>query len=159
YAPFPHPVLKHELAHVVTGEMASGPFYVSARWGLFPLPGLIEGAAVAAGWEGEGDATPHQWSRAMLEAGLVPRVAPPPGLGFFPGAAGPASPAAGSFSRWLVERYGSARFRELYRHGDFERAYGRPAAGLEREWRAFLRTVPVPERLLARARTRFRRAA
>jgi hypothetical protein len=73
YAAFPHPVLKHELAHVVAGAMAPGPFQVTARGRCCPVPGLIEGAAVAAAWEGDGDATPHQWSRAMLEAGMAPR--------------------------------------------------------------------------------------
>jgi hypothetical protein len=155
---FPHPVLKHELAHVVTGEMARGPFRVAARWGVVPLPGLIEGAAVAGAWEGESDATPHQWSRAMLEAGLTPPIDVITGLGFFTHASGTAYTAAGSFSRWLIERFGAARYRAVYAGGDFAAVYGRPLRELEREWHAFLRTVPVPERLLARARTRFRRA-
>jgi hypothetical protein len=156
---FPHPVLKHELAHVVTGAMASWPFYVSVRAGVLPLPGLIEGAAVAGGWEGESDATPHQWSHAMLEAGMIPSVDVLTGLGFFLHGSGMAYTAAGSFSRWLIEHEGAARFREVYRHGDFVRAYGRPLPVLEREWHAFLRTVPVPPWLQVRARTRFGRAA
>lgn len=159
HAPFPHPVLKHEIAHVVAGEMAPNPFHVSARLGLLPLPGLIEGAAVAAAWEGEGDTTPHQWSHAMLEAGLLPGLNGLAGLGFMMHASGTAYTAAGSFSRWLIEHYGAARYRDLYRDGDFRRAYGRDLGALERDWRAFLRTVQVPERVLARARARFRRAS
>lgn len=158
YQPFPHPVLKHELAHVVTGEMAPGPFRVASRWGIVPLPGLIEGAAVAAAWESESDATPHQWTRAMMEAGLAPSLGVITGLGFFTHASGTAYTAAGSFSRWLIDRYGAERYRAVYANGDFVRVYHRSLADLEREWKRFLRTVEIPERLVIRARAYFRRA-
>ncbi len=159
YAPFPHPVLKHELAHVVAAEMAPGPLHITARASLLPVPGLVEGAAVAAAWEGESESTPHQWSRAMLEAGMAPRVRALAGLGFFASASVTAYTAAGSFCRWLHDAFGRERFRRLYATGDFEGAYGRPLAALEREWHAYLRTVPVSERTLTKARTRFRRAS
>ena len=32
-APFPHPTLKHELAHVAAAAFGSGPFRVTSRWG------------------------------------------------------------------------------------------------------------------------------
>lgn len=158
-APFPHPVLKHEIAHVVAGAMAPGPLRVTARGALLPVPGLIEGAAVAAAWEGEGDASPHQWSRAMLDAGIAPRVATLASLGFFASSSASAYTAAGSFCRWLHDARGAERFRRLYASGDFEGVYGRGLASLEAEWHAFLRTVPVDARAVARARARFRRAS
>lgn len=159
YAPFPHPVLKHELAHVVAGVMADGPFHVTAVGRWMPAPGLIEGAAVAAAWEGEGDASPHQWSRAMLEAGLTPSVASLTGLGFFAASSGRAYTAAGSFCRWLLDTRGTARFRRFYRDADALAAYGESLSALEARWHTFLRGVPTSEGVLARARTRFRRAS
>jgi len=159
YAPFPHPILKHELAHVVAASMAPGPFHVTARGALLPVPGIIEGAAVAAAWEGEGEATPHQWSRAMLEAGMAPRVRALVGVGFFASASVTAYTAAGSFCRWLRDSFGTERFRRLYATGDFEGTYGLSLTALEARWHAFLRTVPVSDRTLTRARTRFRRAS
>jgi hypothetical protein len=159
YAPFPHPVLKHELAHVVAGAMAGGPFRVTALGRLLPAPGLIEGAAVAAAWEGESDASPHQWSRAMLEAGLTPSVASLSGLGFFAASSGRAYTAAGSFCRWLIDTRGRERFRRYYRDADADAAYGESLGSLEAQWRAFLRGAPTPDGVLARARTRFRRAS
>ena len=47
-APYPHPVIGHELAHVLAGSFGEGPFRVAgAAGGLVPNPGLIEGVAVA----------------------------------------------------------------------------------------------------------------
>ncbi|MBI5516499.1 MAG: hypothetical protein HY909_22130 [Deltaproteobacteria bacterium] len=158
HAPFPHPVLKHELAHVVSGALARGFLRLPVRWGV-PLPGLVEGAAVAAAWEGESDATPHQWSRAMLEAGLAPRVRSLEGLGFFGASSLTAYTAAGSFCRWLYDTHGRERFARLYATGDFQGTYGRSLASLESAWHAFLRAVPTDARTLVRARTRFRRAS
>lgn len=159
YAPFPHSVLKHELAHVVAGAMAEGPFHVTAIGRWLPAPGLIEGAAVAAAWEGESDASPHQWSRAMLEAGLTPSVASLSGLGFFAASSGRAYTAAGSFCRWLIATRGTERFRRFYRDADAHAAYGESLSVLEARWHSFLRTVATPESVLTRARTRFRRAS
>lgn len=159
FAAFPHPVLKHELAHIVAGAMAPGPLRVSARGRLLPVPGLIEGAAVAAAWEGEGDASPHQWSRAMLDAGIAPRVASLTSLGFFAASSSTAYTAAGSFCRWLHDQHGAARFRAVYASGDFDAVYRRDLASLEREWHAFLRGVEVDAQVVARARARFFRVS
>ncbi len=155
---FPHPVLMHELAHVIARRFARGPFGVTTRWGA-PIPGLIEGAAVAAAWEGESDASAHEWSRAMLDAGLLPPLDRILGLGFYAYGAGTSYTAAGSFSRWLIETRGVARFRDVYRDADFERAYGASLATLESAWRAYLSSLAIPERIAVRARTRFRRAS
>jgi hypothetical protein len=159
HAPFPHPVLKHELAHAVAGAMAPGPFQVTVRGRLLPVPGLIEGAAVAAAWEGDGDATPHEWSRAMLEAGITPRVASLNSLSFFAAGSSTAYTAAGSFCRWLHDAHGAARFRAVYASGAFSAVYGRDLAALERAWHAYLRTVPVDAAVVARARARFFRGS
>ena len=45
---------------------------------------------------------------------------------------------AGAFIEWLVESKGLERFRVLY-DGDYEKAYGRSFAELEREWRGGLK--------------------
>jgi tetratricopeptide (TPR) repeat protein len=155
---FPHPVLKHELAHVIARRFASWPFYATSSWGL-PVPGLIEGAAVAAAWEGESDASPHEWTRAMADAHLLPSLDAIMGSGFYGQSSSTAYTAAGSFCRWLIEREGIEKFRDVYRDADFQRVYGVSLPALEARWRSYLQTVPVPERIRARAQTRFRRAA
>ena len=71
-AGYPHPVLGHELAHVVAGSFAPGPFHIAGTWkGVKANPGLIEGVAVAASPD-EDALTPAEWSRAMLDLGILP---------------------------------------------------------------------------------------
>ncbi len=156
---FPHPVLKHELAHAVAREMGAWPFYATSRYRLLPLPGIIEGAAVAAAWEGESDATPHEWTHAMMDAQLLPNIESIMGIGFYGHSAGTAYTAAGSFIRWLIEQKGTARFQQLYRTGDFQDSYGTSLSVLVQQWKRFLVTVPVRAATQQRASARFRRAS
>jgi len=155
---FPHPVLDHELAHVVAARLGRLPFGVPARlFGLLPLPGLIEGAAVAADWPG-GSLTVHEEARALRALGLAPDIPRILGAsGFWSQPAARAYTYAGSFLRWLVETRGPGPFATLYRDGDFEAAYGVPLRALVRQWEAFLDREPLPEELLALAEERLRR--
>lgn len=155
-AGFPHPVLFHELTHVVAGDVASGPFKVSGTLrGLWPAPGLIEGLAVAVAWDARDGLTPHEWARAMLDLKLLPPIQRMLGLGFLAGSASRAYVASGSFLRFLLDTRGSAVVAEAYRTGDLEHATGQPVAALEKEWRAFLLTVPLREESRGLARMRF----
>lgn len=156
-AELPHPVLKHEVAHVVAGTFGRPPFRIAARLGgLLPVPGLIEGTAVAVGWERD-ELSPHQWSRAMLDLGIARSPEDVLGLSFLGHVAAQSYTLSGSFCRFLLDRYGARRFRILYGTTDFRRAYGRPASALSREWRAFLRTVPLEPADLVAAKARFDR--
>ena len=81
-APYPHPVLAHELAHVVAGSFGVGPFRIAGRYGgLLPDPGLIEGIAVAAAPEHD-VLSDEEWSHAMLELGILPKLSSVFSLGF-----------------------------------------------------------------------------
>ncbi|MBN1773101.1 MAG: hypothetical protein JXB32_17680, partial [Deltaproteobacteria bacterium] len=152
---FPHRVLKHELAHVLLGELCDGPFRVPARWGgLLPLPGLVEGGAVAAEWPVD-ELTPHGWAAAMDRLGLLPSAETLLGIGFLGENAGLAYTAMGSFVRWLRDTYGTTAFRHLFRNGDFDGACGRPLGVLWAEWRDWLAEVALDDAQLAAARSRF----
>jgi len=157
---WPHPVLAHELAHVVAGDVASGPFRVGGQLGGFlPDAGMIEGVAVAMAWAERDGLTPHEWARAMIALGIAPTIEGTRGLSFLLEPAGRAYTISGSFYRFLFDRYGAQVVRRAYRTGDLEGAAGKPVALLAREWRAFIDTVPVPEDVLALARVRFARGA
>jgi len=157
---FPHPVLKHELAHLVAGSIGRAPFGVTAvLGGIFPVQGLVEGAAVAADWPA-GELTVHEEARAMRALGVAPsleRILSP--VGFYAESAARAYTYAGSFVRWLVENRGAAAFARLYRDGDFHAAYGEPLAGLVEAWERWLDEEPLSDRARAVAERRFRRPA
>jgi hypothetical protein len=98
--PWPHPVLRHELAHVVAAEVGSGPFRIAGSGGgLVPSPGLIEGLAVAASGESRDGLGPDAWSHAMLELEILPSMQTLLGLGFLGEAPSTAYVASGSSSR------------------------------------------------------------
>lgn len=158
---WPHPVLAHEIVHVVAGTIGRGPFRISGPLGgLVPSPGIIEGIAVAVSWEERDGLTPHQWARAMMELGLTPSIAETEGLRFLLQPASRAYVTSGSFVRWIFEQRGAQVVRRLYLTGDYERALGQPVEDAEREWRAWLaREVPLPPEALAMAEARFERPA
>jgi hypothetical protein len=156
----PHPVLFHEIVHVVASATGVGPFRVSGGLGgLWPSPGIIEGVAVAVAWDNREGLTPHQWARAMTEIDRAPELEDASGVGFLLQPAGRAYTANGSFIRWLLDTRGTAVVLRLYRTGDYEAALGEPLANAEREWRAFLHEVPLPPSAIPLARLRFARQA
>ncbi|HWV38978.1 MAG TPA: hypothetical protein VN033_10940 [Vulgatibacter sp.] len=157
---FPHPILKHELAHVVTAPLGRLPFRVpAALLGLLPIQGLVEGAAVAADWPA-GELSVHEEAKALRAMGLAPRLDRIlSATGFWSEAARRAYTYAGSFVRWLVDTRGPRAFASVYRDGDFEAAYGAPLHRLVEEWETFLDGLPLPERARVLAERRFRRPA
>src|SRR6185295_15559479 len=140
---FPHPVLAHEIAHVVAGAGGAGPFRVAGSFGgLLPDAGAIEGVAVAVAWDSKDGLSPHEWARAMRENGTAPTLASAlHGFLFQPGPR--AYTIAGSFYRFLLDEKGAAVVRRAYATGDVERAAGASLGQLGREWAAYLQHVPL----------------
>ncbi len=153
-APWPHPVLAHEVAHVVAAAAARGPWRVAGRLGgWLPEPVLIEGLAVALAWRASERASPHQWARALLERGQLPGVWSLRGLRFLLRSPPHAYTAAGSLLRFVLERRGAEALRRVYEAGDLS-ALG-DLARLEADWHRFLRSVELPDALVARIDDRF----
>ena len=156
---WPHPVLAHEIVHVVAGATARGPFRVGGSLGgWLPDPGIIEGVAVAIEWPERDGMDPPQWSRAMRELEMLPPLEGLAGLSFLGQPSRNAYTAAGSFLRWVLDTRGAEALRRLYRTGDWG-TLGAPLGELEAEWHAFLDGRPLPEGALELARLRFHRAS
>ena len=159
---FPHPTLRHEIAHVVAGGFGDPWFGVSSRRLLgMPVlvnPGLIEGLAVAVDWPGDYERmTPHEAVRALEAMGSAPDVSELMSLRFLEVSASRSYMTAGSFLRFMLEHYGAQRLRTVYRNGgDFQAAYGQPFDELQDEWRAMIETVAVPREAIEASRERFR---
>jgi tetratricopeptide (TPR) repeat protein len=124
--------LKHELVHVLAADFG----FPLIRVGI--NSGLIEGLAVAVE-RVEYEEPIHRLAALAVQNDLAPDVE---GLftitGFMRAPAGVSYVAAGSFCRYLIDRYGIRRFKMLYRTGEFALLYGKPLPMLIKEWERFL---------------------
>lgn len=158
-ASYPHPVLGHELAHVVAGQVAPGPFRIAGKFfGLIPNPGLIEGIAVA-GSPDKDELTPAQWARAMKQIGILPKLSRTFGGGFLAQNSSMAYTLAGSFVLYLQQTGQHDGVRAWYAGAPFEKAFGMTFAEAEAAWLRALDDAPLPPEALAVARARFDRPA
>src|SRR5690606_2865252 len=109
---YPHPVLAHELAHVVAGAFGRGPLLVAGPLGgWIPDPGRIEGFAVAAAPREDSDQTLLEWSAALQELELLPDLRKNFRLTFLGEYSSKAYTVAGAFVTWLRERHGPRALR------------------------------------------------
>jgi len=155
---FPHPSLRHEIAHAVASAFGDPIFGVATRHGVFINPGLIEGLAVAVDWPAVYDRpTPHEAVRALQQLGIDPSIERLLSLQFVSVSSARGYTTAGSFLRFLLDSYGAAKLRAMYRSGgDFEAAYGVPLATLEAAWRKMIATIELPAASVEAQRERFR---
>ena len=151
-AAYPHPVLGHEIAHVLAGSFAPGPFRVAG--GLVPDPGLIEGIAEATSPDDD-ELTEAQWARAMLDLGILPPMRAIFSLGFLGESAERSYTVAGAFVGWVMDRWGPATVRTWYGGGSIEALTERSWPALEGDFAAWLRTLPMPAEASAYAKARF----
>ncbi len=160
-APYPHPVLSHELAHVIAGSFARGPFRVAGPLGGFwPDPGRIEGFAVAAAPDETDELTVTEWAASMQKLGLLPPLRSVFELEFLGISASRAYTVAGAFVVFLRDHYGSAAVRRWYGGAALGDVFGgKDLAALERDFHDALGAVSVPERALATAKARFEQPA
>lgn len=159
-AAFPHPVLRHELAHVVAGAAGRGPFKVAgSAWGLVPDPGRIEGIAVMVAPPEDESLTLAQWSAAMKQLGILPPLGGLFQLGFFGTNSSSAYTVAGAFMQWIAQEHGMATITAWYGGASLEVLTGKSFAQLEHDFGAFLDQIAVSTTELAVARARFERPA
>ncbi len=152
-ASFPHPVLKHELVHVVSAAFGNA-LYGGSYW-----IGFHEGLAEAVDWQ-DTPMNPHEWSRAMRELDLAPPLENLLSMtGFWTAASSRSYTLCGSFVRFLIERYGLPAFKQAFPDGAVEEAYGRTPAELIAEWETFVDGIQLREDQLRTARQRFIRPA
>jgi hypothetical protein len=156
---YPHPVLGHELAHVVAGSLGRGPFRIAGSLGgWWPDPGLIEGIAVAAS-PGDDELSNTQWVHAMLDLGVVPPIRQVFSLGFLGVAASKSYTLAGSFVRFVLDTYGSGVVRAWYGGASLEAETGKSWDALDKEFRAYAEATPLAPEAQSFAKARFERAA
>ncbi len=143
--------LKHELVHVLAAEFGFPLLRIGVN------SGLIEGLAVAID-RVEYEEPINRLAGMAFAAGTTTDVASLFSLsGFMKAPAGVSYTFAGSFCRFLIDRYGMRRFKLLYRTGDFETLYGRSLPALLQEWRRTMTAFRFGEADLAKAEYLFKR--
>ncbi len=153
-------VMPHELAHVFSREFALP--VVRATF----LVGLIEGFAVAVE-PPEGMPEPHdqvaailldpktaQWLGEDLSLAVAEKLSP---TGFWRGRGAVSYTTMGSFVRFLIDRYGISKIKQVYAWGNFEGVYQKSVYDLTKEWMTFLQKRTASGAEVAFARTRFSR--
>ncbi|MBX3220733.1 MAG: hypothetical protein KF795_09455 [Labilithrix sp.] len=154
---YPHPVLGHELAHVVAGSFGRGAFRIAGDLGGYLAnPGLIEGIAVFASPDDE-DLTDEQWARAMMQIGILPSMERVFSLGFLGDASAKSYTLAGAFISWMADRWGTNVVRAWYGGGDVAQLTGMAWPALDAAFREHLGTVPLPPEAESFARAKFSR--
>lgn len=152
---FPHPVLRHELAHALAARIARGPFRVAGSWGgWLPNPGLIEGVAEAAAPRDD-ELSADEWAAAMRRLELLPRLERLFGVSFFAGVASASYTAAGSFVGFVRRNHGSSTIARWYAGEDLVAVTGVASDALEQAWWRDLDAIPLSEAALVEARQRF----
>ena len=120
--------LRHELVHVMAADFGFPLLKVGVN------SGLIEGLAVAME-RVEYDEPIHRLAAMVFAAGIAPDMQSLFSFsGFMKAPAGVSYTLAGSFCRYLIDRYGMRRFKLLYRTGEFPIIYGKALPLLLQEW-------------------------
>jgi tetratricopeptide (TPR) repeat protein len=158
---YPHPVLAHELAHVVAGSFGRGPLRVAGPMGgWIPDPGRIEGFAVAAAPPEDTDHTLLEWTKALKDLGLLPPLGTLFKLSFLGENSSTGYTVAGAVVDWLRTRHGPRALRAWYSGATIEEAFsGESLDRLQRAFEADLDRLALPERVRELARARFDRPA
>lgn len=153
---YPHAVLGHELAHVVLGELGSGPFRIAGHLGGYlPDPGRIEGFAVYAAPREGAEATTRQWAAALARVAEMPPIEQVFGVEFLGASAARSYTVAGAFVEYVVERHGAIVARRWYAGEELSPLTGESWPNLDGGFRAWLRETDVPDGVLSLAQLRF----
>lgn len=143
--------LKHELVHVMAADFGFPLLRISFN------SGLIEGLAVAVE-QVEYDETIHRLAGQINAIGHAPDIRSLFTVsGFFKAHGGTSYILAGSFCRYLIEKYGVRRFKSLYRTGNFGTLYNKDLDDLIEEWRRSISHPPPSRDDLSKAVYLFKR--
>jgi tetratricopeptide (TPR) repeat protein len=131
-------VLKHELVHILAADF--GMPIIRANTQI----GLVEGLATAI--DGDwGNRTLHEYASGMIKFGIVEhpeRLISP--VGFALRASTVSYVLMGSFCKFLIDRFGIDRFKQLYGGASPDEAFGRSFDSLTAQWQAALHDIDVP---------------
>ena len=129
--------LKHEIAHIFSASFGIGPFKVAYNFN----PALIEGIAEAAAplydtWYIDQIASVAYNNKYSLKIESLYR-----GLKFFGQTSGLSYVYAGSFTNFLIVRYGINKFKEWYKGKSFFELYGSSLTDITGKYYVYLQQL------------------
>ncbi len=129
--------LRHEIAHVISSKFGTGILKVAANIN----PSLIEGVAVAADpFYAEYDI--HYMAALAYKNGFKIKIKNLfSGYSFLTNTSSLSYIYAGSFVKFLIEKYGIKKLKRLYSDIDFVKIYKKPVDKLENEYYSFIDTI------------------
>ena len=126
--------VKHEQVHILAGEFGVTPFKVAAGFN----PSLIEGVAVA--FENDfGEKNIHYFAKTAIESGYDLKMNDLfSGFSFFTQNPSLSYLYAGSFIKYLSDKFGGEKIKDIYSGSSFDEVYGRSIGELDEEYHAFI---------------------
>ena len=131
--------LKHELAHCFSSVIGSGPLRLSA--GMNPY--LLEGLAVAASPVMDNNNVDYLASLAYNNKYVVNLNGLFDRLSFFTNVSSLSYIYAGSFSKYLIDKYGIDKYKNLYMGEDFAGVYGMQLSSAVKEYYSSLKDTSL----------------
>lgn len=125
---------KHELVHVLSSKFGVTPFKVAAGFN----PALIEGVAVA--FENNfGEKSIHYFAKTGIESGFeFPVDELFTGFNFFTKTSSLSYLYAGSFIKYLSDKYGGEKIKLIYSGTKFENVYGKNISELANQYYSYI---------------------
>lgn len=131
--------LKHELTHLLAKEFGATPFKIASRLNL----AITEGLAMAI--ENNFDNYPvHYMAKLAFNSGYKIQVKKLfSGINFFSQYSSVSYIYAGSFIRFLIDKYGVNKIKEFYKSANFENVYNIPFNQIEKEYYEYLDSLTL----------------
>ncbi len=131
--------LKHEIVHIIAAEFGTTPFKVAENIN----PAMIEGLAMAIENDYDGYSVDHLAKLAYGSGYKVSMQNLFTGLNFMNNYSSISYIYAGSFIKFLIDKYGVTKVKQLYSNIDFYSMYNKNISILQDEYEAYLKTVEV----------------
>lgn len=129
--------LKHEITHCISGQFGTTPFKVSYHFN----PSLLEGIAVALEDDNDGHTAHYMAALAFHNNFRFPVQSLFSGFNFFGQISCLSYVYAGSFVKFLIEKYGIEKFKRIYKGAEYKDVYGKSIDELSDQYAAFIETV------------------
>jgi len=136
--------LKHEISHIFVGSLIDSPLGLYGRFrGIIPNMAVVEGISVALEPE-TNILSLHQKAAILLKKDKLPHFDNLFNISKFYSYSGSISySTSGSFIRYLIDNYGVEKFKQILKYEEFDRVYGKGITEVEREYREFLKGIPI----------------